>query len=141
LTDEAEIRQRIGHLVAAVRAMDREGVKSIYATELLSFDIEPPLQHVGAEAKLKNWTSVFARYRPLLSYEVRDLEITVGSDVAFGRSLNRLSGTLKSGEYSDHWLRWTGCFRKIGDNWFIVHDHVSIPVDVRSGTALLDLEP
>jgi ketosteroid isomerase-like protein len=139
--DEADIRRRIGDLVEAVRALDLEGVKSIYAPDLLSFDIEPPLQHVGAEAKWKNWAGVFAAYRRPLGYELRDLAITVGGDVAFARSLNRISGMLQNGSRNDHWVRWTACFRKFGDEWLIVHDHISVPLDLRSGKALLDLEP
>lgn len=49
--DEVDIRQRIDKFVEAVRAMDLEGVKPIYALGMVSFDIVPPLQHVGAEAK------------------------------------------------------------------------------------------
>jgi uncharacterized protein (TIGR02246 family) len=139
--DEADIRQRIDKLIAAVRAMDLEGVKPIYAPDLVSFDIVPPLKHVGAEAKLKNWTDVFAAYRRPLGYEIRDLTITVGDDVAFGRSLNRISGTLKNGTTSDYWVRWTTCFRKIDGNWLLAHDQVSVPLDVASGKALLNLEP
>ena len=33
--------------------MDLECVKPIYAPGIVSFDFVPPLQHVGAEAKLK----------------------------------------------------------------------------------------
>jgi len=51
--DEAEIRQRIDKLVAAIRVMDLDTVMSIYAPDIVSFDLEPPLQHVGAEAKRK----------------------------------------------------------------------------------------
>jgi ketosteroid isomerase-like protein len=54
--DEAGIRQRIDTLVQAIRAMDLEGVKPIYAPDIVSFDIVPPLQHVGAQAKWNNWT-------------------------------------------------------------------------------------
>jgi ketosteroid isomerase-like protein len=53
--DEADIRRRIDKLAEAIRTMDLEGVMSIYAPDIVSFDIEPPLQHVGAEAKRKNW--------------------------------------------------------------------------------------
>jgi ketosteroid isomerase-like protein len=98
--DEADIRRRIEKLVEAIRAMDLEGVKSIYAPDIVSFDVVPPLQHVGAEAQWKNWADVFAAYQRPLGYEVRDLTITVGGDVAFGHSLNRISGTLKSGQSS-----------------------------------------
>ncbi len=115
--DEADIRQRIDKLAEAVRAMDLEGVKSIYAPDLVSFDIVPPLQHVGAEAKWRNWVDVFSVYQCPLGYEIRDLTITSGDDVAFGHSLNRTSGTLKNGIRSDYWVRWTTCFRKIDGNW------------------------
>jgi ketosteroid isomerase-like protein len=61
--------------------------------------------------------------------------------MAFGHSLNRISGTLKNGNRTGYWVRWTGCFRKIDGTWLIVHDQVSVPLDVESGRALLNLEP
>ena len=141
VVDEADIRQRIGKLVQAIRAMDLKSVKPIYAPDIVSFDMVPPLQHMGAEAKWKNWEDVFAVYQHPLGYEIRDLVLEVGDDVAFGHSLNRISGTLRNGDRTDYWVRWTGCFRKIDGNWLIVHDQVSVPVDVQSGRALLNLEP
>jgi ketosteroid isomerase-like protein len=140
-SDEADIRQRISELVDAVRAMDLDAVKPAYAADLVSFDIVPPLQHVGAEAKWDNWVDVFTAYRRPLGYEVRDLAITVGGDVAFAHSLNRISGTLANGDSSGYWVRWTACFRKIDGDWLIAHDQVSVPLDVKTGRAMLDLEP
>lgn len=139
--DEASIRRRIGDLVAAVSATDLDGVKLAYAPDIVSFDIEPPLQHVGAAAKWHNWEGFFTVYQRPVGYEMRDLTITVGDDVAFAHSLNRVTGTLKSGSSADYWVRWTACFRKIDSNWLIAHDHVSVPLDVASGRALLDLKP
>ena len=139
--DEAHIRQRIGKLTEALRAMDLDGVMSIYAPDIVSFDIGPPLQHVGAEAKKKNWSYAFTMYQPPLGYEIRDLTITMGDDIAFGHSLNRINGMLKNGNRTDFWLRWTACFRKIDGNWLIAHDQVSVPLDFESGRALLSLAP
>jgi len=139
--DEAEIRQRIDQLVQAIRTMDLEGVKPIYAPGIVSFDIVPPLQHVGAEAKWKNWADVFTAYQRPLGYDVRDLTITVGDDVAFGHSLNRISGTLKNGNRTGYWVRWTLCFQKTDGHWLIVHDQVSVPLDTESGKAMRNLEP
>ena len=138
---EADIRQRIDQLTEAVRAMDLERVMSFYAPDIVSFDIVPPLQHVGAGAKRKNWVDAFAVYQRPLGYEIRDLTISVGADVACGHSLNRISGALKNGRRIDFWLRWTTCFRKIDGTWLIEHDHVSVPLDLESGIALLNLEP
>jgi uncharacterized protein (TIGR02246 family) len=139
--DEANIRQRIDKLVEAVRAMDLERVMSNYAPDVVSFDFEPPLQHVGAEAKRKNWERAFATYRRPLGYEIRDLTITLSDDAAFAHSINRISGTLNTGDKTEFWLRSTTCFRKIDGNWLIAHDQVSVPVDLATGTALLNLEP
>ena len=138
--DEADIRRRIETLLAALRAMNLEGVMAMYAPDIVSFDIVPPLRHVGADAKRKNWVDAFATYQPPLGYEMRDLTITVGDDVAFGHSLNRISGTMRNGQRSEFWLRWTACFRKSEGTWRIAHDHVSVPLDVASGTAVLNLE-
>jgi ketosteroid isomerase-like protein len=141
-TDEVGIRQRIEALAGAIRALDLEAVMSIYLTDVVSFDIEPPLQHVGAEAKRKNWERVFAVYEYPLGYEIRDLTITVREDVAFAHSLNRLSGMLKSGTTTvGFWVRATMCFRKVNGHWFIAHDQVSVPLDLTTGGALLNLEP
>jgi ketosteroid isomerase-like protein len=140
-TDEADIRRRLDRFLAAVRAMDLEGVRPIYAADLVSFDIVPPLEHLGADAKMKNWANVFATYGRPLGYEIRDLTISVGNGVAFARSLNRIEGTMKSGNKNGYWLRWTTGWRKIDGNWLIAHDQVSVPVDFQSGKAMLDLEP
>jgi ketosteroid isomerase-like protein len=138
---EAEIRQRIDTLVEAIGAMDLDTVMSMYAPDVVSFDIEPPLQHVGAAAKRNNWWNVFSIYQRPLSYEIRDLTLTVGDDVAFGHGFIRIAGTLKSGTRTERWLRATMCFRKIAGTWRIAHDQVSAPLDLESGKALLNLEP
>jgi uncharacterized protein (TIGR02246 family) len=139
--DETDIRQRIDTWAAAIRAMDLEGVMSIYAPDIVSFDVEPPLQYAGAEAKRKRWMDVFAMYQRPPGYEIRDLAITLGDDVAFGHSLNRISGTLKNGNSAGFWLRWTTCLRKIDGTWRIAHEQISAPIDPKSGRAFLDLEP
>jgi len=139
--DEADIRRRIDKLAEAIGGKDLDGVMSIYARDIVSFDMGPPLRHMGADAKRRNWIQVFAMYEHPLNYEFHDLTITLGDDVAFGYSLNRISGTLKNGTSNSTWVRWTVCFRKIDGNWLIAHDQVSVPLDPGSGKALLNLEP
>ena len=139
--DEATIRQQVDKIVEGLHAKDLPGLKQLYATDIVSFDVEPPLQHVGIEAKMKNWANAFTFFRDV-TYEVRDLALTVGDDVAFGHFFGRLSGTLKNGtETSGMWVRVTLCFRKIGGNWLIAHDQVSVPLDIPSGKGVADLEP
>jgi uncharacterized protein (TIGR02246 family) len=139
--DEAEIRQLVDKIVEGLQGKDLEGLKRLYATDIVSFDIEPPLQHVGIEAKLKNWAPVFTLFERV-TYEVRDLALTVGDDVAFGHAFARLSGTLKNGTATNGmWVRVTYCLQKIDGTWLIVHDQVSVPLDIASGKGVVDLEP
>jgi ketosteroid isomerase-like protein len=140
--DEADIRRRINGLAEAIRAMDLEAVMPVYAPDIVSFDVQAPLRTVGAAAKRKNWVEAFTTFRPPLSYEIRDLTVTVGGDVAFAYSLNRLSGTLQNGTgTSGFWVRATACFRKIDGNWLIVHDQASVPLDLETRSPALNLEP
>ncbi|MDF2706815.1 MAG: hypothetical protein K0R62_2467 [Nonomuraea muscovyensis] len=140
-TDETRIRRHIDKIVEGIQAKDLEALKRLYTTDVVSFDVEPPLQHVGVEAKAKNWANVFTAFEEA-NYEVRDLTLTVGDDVAFGHCFGRLSGTLKDGTVTKGmWVRGTFGFRKIDGEWLIAHDQVSVPFDVRSGGGVTALEP
>lgn len=48
---------------------------------------------------------------------------------------------MKNDRKIDRWLRWTACYRKTNGKWLIGHEHVSVPADMGSGKAILDLEP
>jgi uncharacterized protein (TIGR02246 family) len=139
--EEAAIRELIDGFVNAIRAKDINAVMSVFAPEVVSFDLGPPLQHAGGEEFRKRWQELFESYQNAIDYEVRDLRITAGNDVAFSHSLNRVSGTMKNGQKNDRWLRWTAGYRKTNGRWLIVHEQVSVPVDVRNGKAILDLRP
>ncbi len=139
--DEAKIRQQIDKIIEGIRARDLDGLKRVYAAGVVSFDVEPPLQHVGVEAKMRNWANVFTIFQDA-TYEVRDLTIATGDDVAFGHGFGRLSGTLKNGTATaGMWVRATFCFQKVDGNWLIAHDQVSVPLDLASGKGVTDLQP
>jgi ketosteroid isomerase-like protein len=48
---------------------------------------------------------------------------------------------LKDGTRTGFWLRATTCWRVIDGKWLITHDQASVPLDLASGRALLNLEP
>ena len=140
-TDEARIRRHIDQLVDGIQHKDLDGLRRLYATDIVSFDVQPPLQHVGVDAKLKNWAPVFTSFETV-TYEVRDLTLTVGDDVAFGHAFARLGGTLPNGTaVAGMWVRVTYCLRKVDDTWLITHDQVSVPLDIATGRGAVDLEP
>ena len=130
--DEAAIRAAVDDFVQAIRRKDVDGVMAAFAPDVVSFDLGPPLQHGGGEDFRRRWQALFDAHRGAVDYAVHELDITAGDGVAFSRSLNR---------NADRRLRWTACWRRTDGRWLIVHEHVSVPVDLHSGAALLDAKP
>jgi len=128
-------------LAKAIGAKDIDGVMSLYAPNIVSFDIDPPLRYAGADNKHRAWQKVFAAYTGPVVYEVRDLNVTTHRELAFVHSVNHVKATLASGHITDMWLRWTACFRQTDGVWLVVHDHVSVPADLERGEAVLNLTP
>jgi len=137
---ETLIRRRVEDWVKAIRAKDIDGVTSLYAPDLISFDLAPPLRYFGADGKRRAWQEAFAAFSGPIAYEVRDLNVTTNGELALVHSLNHIQVTLPGG-HIDMWLRWTACFRQIDGVWLVVHDHVSVPVDPVRGQAVLNLTP
>ncbi len=139
--DEAQIRALIEDRVKAVHAKDIDRLMSKHAPDVLSFDVINPLHYSGSDTVRQRAEEWFASYQSPIGYEIRDLSITMGDDVAFCHYLYHVSGTLTGGENVDMWVRATDCYRKIGGAWMVVHEHQSVPFDVESGKASLDLKP
>jgi uncharacterized protein (TIGR02246 family) len=137
--DEAQIRALIEARVAAVREKDVGAVMSEYAPGAVMFNLAPPLRTEGADADaVEAW---FSGYRGPIGCEIRDLSVSAGADVAFCHYLYRSSGTTTEGQEVDMWVRATLCFGKIEGRWLITHEHNSVPFDMQTFKALLDLKP
>lgn len=138
---EAEIRGLVTAWTKAAHAKDVDAVMALYAPDIVTFDLAPPLLHRADDIRrgLKEW---FATFKGPVEFEFRDLDVTVGGDAAFCRSLNHLTGDRTSGERPDVWVRATICFKRIGGTWKAVHEHVSVPFRMDgSYRALVDLKP
>jgi uncharacterized protein (TIGR02246 family) len=140
-TDEAQIRKLIYTWAEAVRAKDSIGLVSNFAPDVLLFDLINPLQYIGAGALRKRAEEWLSSFQGAIDYEIRDLSITAGDDVAFCHSLNRVRGTNREGKSIDMWWRATVCFRKVEGNWTVTHERSSVPFDMETGRASLNLKP
>src|SRR5262249_27730704 len=137
---EAAIRQRVADWAAAISAKDIDAVASLYAPDVVSFDLTPPLRYAGADGKCRAWQAVFAALSGPIAYEIPDLNITSHLHLAFPFTLNHIARALLTGQV-DMSVRCTACFRQIDGVWFVAHDHVSVPADPMQGKALLNLTP
>ena len=140
--DEAQIRGQIARFAAAFQAKDVEGITALFTSDIISFDIVPPLQCIGLAAFREHWERTFASFTGPIRYEIHELSVVVRDDLAVTHSVNRRSGVARGhAEEREQWLRWTACFRKSDGVWLIKHEHVSVPMDPVTGEALTNLPP
>ncbi|SDM45095.1 YybH family protein [Allokutzneria albata] len=138
------IEQIIAERAEAMRLKDAERVVATYAPEVVIFDLAPPLSRAGAEVTspdgIRAWFDGFAGP---LGYDVTDLVVTAGADVAFCHSLNRLAATPHGfPEGFEMWFRATTGLRVVDGEWKITHEHTSTPFYMDgSFRAATDLRP
>jgi uncharacterized protein (TIGR02246 family) len=138
---EAELRAVVDERVAAVAAKDPAPLAARQHPDIVTFNVLPPLHARGSEAVEEATRGWFDGYSSDIGYEVHDLHVTVDGDVGFCSFLYHVTGTLKTGDGVDMWVRATlGC-RRFDGRWLIVHDHESVPFDAASGQALTALTP
>jgi ketosteroid isomerase-like protein len=139
--NELQIRALIDERVKAVRDKDARAAVAAIAPGIVIFDVVNPLRRIGSEENEQRAQDWFASFKGPIGFEIRDLSITAGDDVAFSHALHRYSGTTTDGTKIGMWVRATACYRKLDGTWTIVHEHQSVPFDPRTGAAALDLNP
>ena len=140
--DEAQIRAVIDEWADGVRTKNVDRCMASHAQEILLFDLPPPLQYTGAQAYRKGLEGWFASFEGPIGYDTRDLQISVGENVAFCHSLSRIRGKRTNGEKTDVWIRNTVGFLKINGKWLVTHEHASVPFYMDgSYKAAVDLQP
>ena len=140
--DEVAIRELVGRQVAAMESGDAEALVGLRTADAVGFTLAPPL--VQPDMKDVPGTQAwFATFDGPVYYEVRDLKVTVGGDVAFCHSLNRMSATPAGTPGSfELWFRATLGLRKVDGEWRITHEHQSTPFYMDGSLrAAVDLRP
>jgi uncharacterized protein (TIGR02246 family) len=126
-TDEAAIRDLVENWARAVREQNLDGILAHHSPDVLMFDVPPPLQSKGIEAYRKTWDLFFSWARDAGVFDITEMGLTAGDDVAFVTALMRCAGTETSGERTELEFRLTIGLRKLGGQWTVTHEHHSIP--------------
>jgi ketosteroid isomerase-like protein len=130
--DVAAITALEARFAAAFNAGNVDAIMKVYAPGqgLVVFDVVPPRQYVGAAAYRKDWQNFFATLKGPPKFTISDLYVAADRNLAYSHSIQRVSGTGTDGKPVDLTVRVTDVYRKIGGRWLIVHEHVSVPVDL-----------
>jgi uncharacterized protein (TIGR02246 family) len=138
--DVATIHARLNAWTKALHDKDLDALMALYAPDVVTFDLMPPHQVPDAAHYRKNFERWFAAMPGPINYEIQDLRTTMSGDVAFSHCLGHVTATRTNGEKADYWVRVTVGFQKRNGQWLMVHDHVSMPIDMESTKAVRTLQ-
>lgn len=141
LDNADQLREAIGEWAVAVRAKDIDAVMSHYASDVVAFDVVNPLEYQGTDLVRERLTNWLASFEGPFGFEISNLELEAGDYLAFSHSINRVIATKADGVDLNMCWRATLCCRKIEGRWMITHSHASVPFDMETGLASLDLQP
>ena len=127
--DEREIRELVERWVRAVHTGDLDTVTDQHAQDIVMFDVPPPYDGVrGLAAYEATWPPFFEWQRSGASFELTELDVTAGSDVAFAFALLRCGSRDELRDNPAMRLRLTLGLRKEAGAWVVAHEHHSFPL-------------
>ena len=125
----------------AFEARDLNAIMALYSPQIDAYDIVPPLQFNGSDAYRKDYESFLAQFKGPVRVSIPHVHIEQSGPVAYAFGLEHLRGTMTDGTQVDMWLRFTDGWKRQNGQWLVEHEHVSVPVDMATGKARLDLTP
>jgi uncharacterized protein (TIGR02246 family) len=124
--DEQRIRELIERWASAVHDGDLDAVLANHAEDIVMFDVPPPDDGVrGIDAYRKTWPPFFEWQIRGASFELVELHVTAGGDVAFAHALLRCGTPEELEDRPETRLRLTIGLRKEHGDWVVAHEHHS----------------
>jgi ketosteroid isomerase-like protein len=114
------------------KPLDIERIMSFYALACVLWDVVTPLQFAGEQAIRENVAELFGSLRSL-SIKLRELAVHGDRQFAVARCILELTAIGARGGTSRMTCRITECWQKENGQWRIIHEHASMPGDLRGG--------
>ena len=125
-TARDQIKALIEAWADAVRRHDLPAILADHERDIVMFDVPPPLQSRGMDEYRKTWDLFFKFHDPGQAFNIEELEITAGDDVAFAVAIMRCAGGSTPEGFP---FRLTVGLRRIDGDWRITHEHHSVPAE------------
>jgi ketosteroid isomerase-like protein len=127
--EEIQIKALLEAWADAVRQHDITAILAHHEPDMVMFDLPPPLQCKGIEAYRQTWDLFFRYHKPGAAFDIQELTVTAGQEVAFAVAIMRCGPDSSSNpaDKDGFLFRLTVGLRKVDGNWRIAHEHHSVP--------------
>ncbi|HEV9036385.1 MAG TPA: nuclear transport factor 2 family protein [Puia sp.] len=127
MNNETTIRARVENWARSVNDKNWDGILAWHHKDIVMYDVPPPFQSVGIDAYRQTWELFFSNSH---SFHIVDLHVVAGEDVAFCYAPMKCIYREKLSEREvDLDFRLTIGFKKIGGQWWFIHEHHSVPAE------------
>lgn len=121
--DQAVVGQHVSDLVGQC------------ADDIEIFDVSSQL------SGLNEYKTEWQKFSPYFSDEMsilrRDAKLYVSEALAILYCHSKVEHKALKGKLEMPWCRTTLCLKKINEQWLVVHQHISMPVDMITGKAVM----
>jgi ketosteroid isomerase-like protein len=114
---------------AAVRRHDVIAILAHHEPDMVMYDVPPPLECRGIEAYEETWGLMFRYHKPGAAFDIEELHVTAGEDVAFAHAIMRCGpdSSCNPKDKDGFQFRLTVGLKRIDGEWRIAREHHSVP--------------
>ncbi|MEY4270148.1 MAG: hypothetical protein RLZZ58_1364 [Pseudomonadota bacterium] len=133
-TDVAAIKD-IETTMATVTNMDK--LIGYYADDATVLDVYAPGIYKGRDQIYAGFAPQMASIETM-THKIAEMNVATNGNFACAASQIEFDAVLKNGTKMSLSVRQLDAFKKIGDEWKIVQQHISLPIDPKTGAAIQD---
>lgn len=105
------------------------------AEDFNMFDVSRQLD--GIEQYRAAWEQFSPYFMDGMQIARRDAKLYVSTDLAVLHCYSKVEHQALKGKLQMPWCRTTLCMQKRNHHWYVVHQHISMPVDLITGKAIV----
>ncbi|MBY0473820.1 MAG: nuclear transport factor 2 family protein [Nitrosomonas sp.] len=127
MNNHTDIQTLLEQWARSTRMGEQDRILNNHSESVIIYDVLPPMKYEGVEEYRKSWDEWQPETTGENIFDLHEVKITAGHDVAFAYGFIHCGGTLPDGKTFEDWVRATFCLEKLNGKWLITHQHISMP--------------
>lgn len=119
----------------AVMSTDISALADQCCPHMSMFDVSSQLNNL--EEYKTEWEKFSPYFMDGMQISRREMKLHTSETLAVLHCLSKVEHSALKGQLQMPWCRTTLCLKKMGDQWRVVHQHISMPVDLITGKAVV----